>query len=797
MARGGRWHYIWLAGILLLGSGLRLWQIDSIPPGFDYDEAANGVDALYILAGERPIFLEGNNGREPLFIYLVALVYSLFGPTAMGMRAISAVAGTATILATYLLARRMFDGRVGLLAAFLLATSYWHIHISRLGLRAILLPLLEALALYCVWRGLQQRSIRWFGLAGVVVGLSAYSYLASRLVPIWLVIFLLGALVWRPWRLGMSARELLVGVCLLGLVAALVFAPLGWYFWEHQDQFFFRSASVVTPASLSSPGLHDISNTLGMFTFNGETHPRRNLPGRPVFDWLQGGAFYAGILLALYHWRRPAGVACILVTAVMLAPGALSSDSPHALRTAGAIPTVMILPAWFLIAIMDWLPGRLNWPKVVNPRPIAMAGIGIALLWGTISAGYDYFGRWAPHRSTYDTFQTNASTATHLAGELAVDGQISLGVVAFYRGMPVPLAVSGNIPPIARSFDTNSCLVAPASDGRPQYYVTFSEDAFFKDGPDKILSGADLMRQEAGPGGAPAATAYRVDPSTAVFRQPQHITKIRLGEGIEITGYDLPARVPPGARPNLRVYWRLVHPVSETGEWHYFAHLLGPDGRKWDSVYREGCPPSLLQPGDRLFSWFPISIPHDMPESTASVVFGRVNTRTGETLPVYDGEGRRVGSPVTLARVRVYDPSPRVFTPQRPAAAVLGGTIELTGYDLQKETTPATGLSINLTLYWRSIGPIDRDYTVFVQLLDKDGKVAAQHDRQPQNGGYPTSLWGLDEVILDQVRLSVPQVGGTQEYQLIAGMYDLATGQRLPVRSDGVSVPQNYVSLGR
>ena len=54
--------------ILLLAAGLRLWQIDALPPGFHFDESFEGLEAWRILtdATYRPIFLEGNFGVAPI-----------------------------------------------------------------------------------------------------------------------------------------------------------------------------------------------------------------------------------------------------------------------------------------------------------------------------------------------------------------------------------------------------------------------------------------------------------------------------------------------------------------------------------------------------------------------------------------------------------------------------------------------------------------------------------------------------------------------------------------------------------
>jgi len=104
------------------------------------DEAANGLSALSILAGARPIYLTGNFGREPLLIYLIALMTRLLGMGAWAMRLASVLCGMVGLTFTWLLARRLFNFRIATLTTALTAVSLWPIFLNRIALRAGLLP---------------------------------------------------------------------------------------------------------------------------------------------------------------------------------------------------------------------------------------------------------------------------------------------------------------------------------------------------------------------------------------------------------------------------------------------------------------------------------------------------------------------------------------------------------------------------------------------------------------------------------------------------------------------------------
>ena len=77
--------------VLLVAAALRVVAVGEVPPGLYHDEAYNGLDALNVLDGDLSIYFSANNGREPLFIYLMAGTVALFGRTALGVRAAAAL----------------------------------------------------------------------------------------------------------------------------------------------------------------------------------------------------------------------------------------------------------------------------------------------------------------------------------------------------------------------------------------------------------------------------------------------------------------------------------------------------------------------------------------------------------------------------------------------------------------------------------------------------------------------------------------------------------------------------------
>ena len=79
-----------LVSILAVAAFLRFTQLEAVPPGMTHDEAAFGAEAEIVLAGERPIYFALGYGHEPVYAYLVAAAFRLFGHTLLAIRVTSA-----------------------------------------------------------------------------------------------------------------------------------------------------------------------------------------------------------------------------------------------------------------------------------------------------------------------------------------------------------------------------------------------------------------------------------------------------------------------------------------------------------------------------------------------------------------------------------------------------------------------------------------------------------------------------------------------------------------------------------
>lgn len=128
-------------------------------------------------------------------------------------------------------------------------------------------------------------------------------------------------------------------------------------------------------------------------------------------------------------------------------------------------------------------------------------------------------------------------------------------------------------------------------------------------------------------------------------------------------------------------------------------------------------------------------------------------------------------------------------------SVTLDDVIELIGCEAYP-TTLHPGQSTHVTLYWRALKEMDRDYSVFVHVMDEEGNLVAQSDGFPLEERYPTSRWQRDQLLGDRHTLSIPPEAEPGTYRFAVGMYLLETMERLDaVEQDGGTVSQDRILL--
>ncbi|MFN8534997.1 MAG: glycosyltransferase family 39 protein [Dehalococcoidia bacterium] len=764
-----------LGVILLVAAFLRISQIAEVPPGISHDEAMYGLDARDVLQlGVHPIYFERNNGgREPLFIYLGALSMAIFGPEPIAMRAVSIAVALLTIIAGHLLFRRLFGPRVALFADAWLAINFWHLVLSRNSFRAITLPLVLTLALLVLWIGLAERR-RWaWPVGGALFGLVQYTYFADRAVPLILAgLAAYLAIVERDW-LTRSWRGLVV---YLG-VAALVFLPLGLYYAGHPDIFLSRFEQVsgvggVDPAAPASP-LVNVVDALGMFSVRGDYLWGRNIANRPVFDPVGALFFYLGLLIATLRLRRPAYGFLLIWIAVMILPTALSTSAPHYLRAVGLIPAIFALPAIGL----DWLVERLlRWGRQTG-LAVGTAVIATLVFWLGATAAVvhrEYFVEWAGRPEVYYGFHSEMNAIGRFLNDEVTDNPVVM-LSSEYIDHPSTLLLLDR-PMDLRWFDGRQSFVVPDSADRPVLYV-FPWSAR-PDHLDRLFDASTRLAERAGPDGTVAFVAYRLSPDqnrALAARLTPVADPVDVGP-VRLLGHQEAARVLPGGTLPLTLTWQVATPAPGS-DLAWFSHLIDREGQRWGIGDANTYPSGAWRPGDLVVGRYDLTVRPDTPPGEYRIAVGLYDRRTGEREKSAGPDGN-----VIIGRVKVAattSPTP----PGRPLAARFGDGITLAGYDVG-DVDCRESCRRSLRLVWTADRPPSAAYTVFVHVLDRDGRLLAQIDSPPANYRRPTDLWEAGETIED-IRL-IPTPSGA--VRLAIGLYRPDTGQRLPLVAGGDTV---------
>src|SRR5205814_3744486 len=98
------------------------------------------------------------------------------------------------------------------------------------------------------------------------------------------------------------------------------------------------------------------------------------------------------------------------------------------------------------------------------------------------------------------------------------------------------------------------------------------------------------------------------------------------------------------------------------------------------------------------------------------------------------------------------------------------------------------GEPIKLTLYWQSQIAMDRNWSIFAHVVDDQGLIAAQRDRYPGMGALATTLLHPGQTFADRYVIPLPAATfSPSAAHLEVGVYDLNTGERLPLQTGGDS----------
>jgi 4-amino-4-deoxy-L-arabinose transferase-like glycosyltransferase len=381
-----------LVAIIVLATLVRIVGLGRVPPPLFRDEAEKGYNAYCLLKtgcdyeGRRlPLFINVF-GTYTSAIYQYASIpwIGLFGLKVWTTRLTAALAGIATVLFLYLLARALLDPPTALVAAAILAISPWHVCFSRWAQQGIFMPLLFTIA---AWGTVRFRQGWRPGLpvAAAAIGFAAYAYDVGRvLAPLFLLLLAVVAKQelrkYKGWAVASA------------LVLAILVAPTLWFVTHQPEEALarFRRISIAQPGMLPA-------QIVGRFVANYAAH------FNPVYLAIQGDSElrhsprhvgeihpleFPFLLVGLYFLARKRGAAAWVVIGWMaIGPVASSMTQvgiPHALRSLAGVPAFALAIAVGLIETVRGLPDK------VSRRTVAGLFLGAELALAAVFL-YRYF----------------------------------------------------------------------------------------------------------------------------------------------------------------------------------------------------------------------------------------------------------------------------------------------------------------------------------------------------------------------------------------------------------------------
>jgi 4-amino-4-deoxy-L-arabinose transferase-like glycosyltransferase len=192
MKRINRNIILTLVGITIVAIILRFWDLGSVPPSLDWDEASWGYNAYSVIQTGRdeygkllPVVVRSLNDYKPaLYMYLIIPFVWAMGLTDTAVRSANAIFGVLTVITTYFLAYELFKRRsIALISSFLMAISPWSIQFSRFAHEGIVgLEFNLLMALFFI-KGLSKP--KYLILSAIFAALSLYSYQGEKIfVPL-------------------------------------------------------------------------------------------------------------------------------------------------------------------------------------------------------------------------------------------------------------------------------------------------------------------------------------------------------------------------------------------------------------------------------------------------------------------------------------------------------------------------------------------------------------------------------------------------------------------------------------
>lgn len=264
---------------------------------------------------------------------------------------------------------------------------------------------------------------------------------------------------------------------------------------------------------------------------------------------------------------------------------------------------------------------------------------------------------------------------------------------------------------------------------------------------------------------------------------------VTFGEFAELIGYRIePQRLQVWDTARVTLVWRVLNDIPD----NYTVSVLLLDGAKQAHGVTAHFPgrgnyaTSLWQPGDVFRDTYEVQLQPSARGGLPSLGEVKVamycySDTEDLSLEVADAQGNSMGDAVYLGRLKLAAPDQTIEqSPEAPLSYDFGRQLALEQFSITPAAFPL-GSELTVELQWRALIPPARDYTLFVHLVDDQGNTVAASDQPLTGGYYPSGLWDAGERVTHVHRMALPATLADGDFELRIGLYDPATGERLPI----------------